>query len=115
MPVGCQNSGPDPPKMPWNQVYFVQERGNRIEVGLESGSIQWEFDHAWLLSKLSARYRSRGGQNEEQLTAALEHSRAGRDTTTETRGQRIDRSFLICAPLPLAIPLTIWLKAASLV
>ncbi|WP_409185890.1 hypothetical protein F9C11_17245 [Amycolatopsis sp. VS8301801F10] len=101
-------------KVPWKQVYFVRERGNQIEIGLENSSIRWEFDHLWLLSKISRRYRSRAGKNERRLSAALEHSRAVRDTEVEGRGRRIDRSLWVFVLYPLTVPLTLWLKAASL-
>lgn len=100
-------------RVTWDHVYFVRERGNQIEVGLEDRSIVWEFDHLWLLSKLSRRYRSRAGRHERRLTAALEESRTS-SGAIESRGPRIDQSFLVFTLLPLAFPLTLWLKAASL-
>ncbi|MEV6871486.1 hypothetical protein [Amycolatopsis sp. NPDC051128] len=96
----------------WEHVYFVRERGNQLEIGLEDRSIVWEFDHAWFLARLSRRYRSRAGENEKRLTAALEESRTS--ATAKTRERHIDQSFLVFLLLPLAIPLTLWLKAASL-
>ncbi|TVT30981.1 hypothetical protein FNH05_28690 [Amycolatopsis rhizosphaerae] len=67
-----------------------------------------------MLARLSRRYRSRAGENEKRLAAALERSRTSHNTTTEGRGTRIDQSLLIFTLFPLAIPLTLLLKAAAL-
>ncbi|ATY13413.1 hypothetical protein CU254_25490 [Amycolatopsis sp. AA4] len=95
-------------KVPWSQVCFVRERGNRIEIGLESRSILWEFDHLELLAALSRRYRARAGENERRLTAAVEASRSGDRASAQSGGKGFDKSFLVFALAPLSIPLTLW-------
>ncbi|MEU7528091.1 PH domain-containing protein [Saccharothrix sp. NPDC042600] len=61
----------------WSEVARVEEEFNRLHVVLaEGGEEVWEFDQAWLWSKLSKSYGARRGRNAALLTTALERGRA---------------------------------------
>ncbi|WP_439663596.1 hypothetical protein ACSHWB_20435 [Lentzea sp. HUAS TT2] len=61
----------------WDSIARFDEEFNRVRVVFADGSEEeWEFDHAWLWSKISKSYAAREGRNRDALTEAL---RTGRE------------------------------------
>lgn len=61
----------------WSEIARFDEEFNRIHIVFaDDGEEEWEFDQAWLWSKISKRYAARRGRNQAALMKALEEGRA---------------------------------------
>ncbi|GAA3667610.1 PH (Pleckstrin Homology) domain-containing protein [Lentzea atacamensis] len=65
----------------WSEIAGFEEEFNRIHIVLADDSEEvWEFDNAWLWSKISKSYAARKGRNQAALTEALANGRERGET-----------------------------------
>lgn len=88
----------------WEEVGRVEEEFNRLHIVLHDGHEEvWEFDQAWLWSKVSKRYAARRGRNQEALTEALERGRRIGDVVRPPSGAPRRPLVLYLLAVPAAV------------